>query len=267
MKILILSLVTFFLLMYIAIFVYFVITQELHIYLAPNRSNENCEAIKKLTKIEENNTILYHYDNQNSDTLVVFYHGNASIVCDMLFLADIFDENGVSYIFPEFSGYSDRSTQATHSNTLENVRDVVSFIEEADYNTVNVIGQSIGTGHAAYHSQIGKSDKLLLISPFTKLSDIAINSLSFYPSYVVRMFTDDTLDNQKNLSEYKGELVILHGSEDMIIPYSLGEDLFNSVHLAEKKLIPLKGYGHNDIYQSPQTMIVIQNFIQDQKIK
>lgn len=236
--------------------------QELLIYPSPNRTNEECKRNIMDNIVIHNGTTLYHEQVEGADTVVVFYHGNANIVCDMAFVMDIFDKKGISYIFPEYIGYSKDKRKTTHEGILENVQDTVDYIEEQDYEHVYVIGQSIGSGAASYHTSLQEPEKLLLITPFTTLTNVLTDMFPIYPQIFIERFFNDRFDNVERLTNYNGDLTIVHGTKDPVIDISHSEKILEAVSAKYEKLFIADGYGHAEINESDEMVDAIENIIQ-----
>ncbi|XLQ19570.1 MAG: alpha/beta hydrolase [Candidatus Moraniibacteriota bacterium] len=264
MKKIIVGILALLLVIYIGGFFFSSWAQELLIYPSPNRTNENCERKIAEKTVEHNETTLYHQSVENADEVIVFYHGNGNIVCDMVFVADIFNENDISYIFPEYTGYSDDGNKSTHEGVLKNVQDTADYIEQQDYEHVYVIGQSIGTGAAAYHTTLQEVEKLLLISPFTTLTDVIYEMVPLYPRIFIENFFVDLFNNKLRLQDYKGDLLIIHGTNDLVIDISQGLELFESTSARQKEFLSAEGFGHANIVESDEIIKVINDISQQE---
>jgi pimeloyl-ACP methyl ester carboxylesterase len=135
---------------------------------------------------------------------------------------------------------------------------VVDFVKERNFEDVTVIGESIGTGVAAYHTSLYPPESLLLISPFSDLVAIAARHYWYYP---VSLLVNNAFDNEKLLRGYKGRVLIVHGEADTIIPAALGEKLFHSLDTSDRKLFIVPGAGHNDIFESPSVDETLSQFM------
>lgn len=249
---------------YIAFFIFLIRDQDKIIYHPPARDFDTCKSFPSGTQnVTHNQTRMHHRHNDQSDTVVIFYHGNGNIACDLGFLANSFEVNNVSYIFPEYEGYGGDGEIATSDGVKRTVQNVISYIETQKYQNVIIIGQSVGTGAATYHTQIKSPDKLLLISPFDSIMGIAMNRFALYPKFLIQRFVDNAFDSIENLAKYKKEFVILHGNKDLVIPITRGKNLFENLNNDNKKLIIIPDVGHNRMYQDDEVMQVIKKFIQD----
>lgn len=255
----------FFVIFYISFFFYLISSQDDIIYHPPNRDFYLCGEFPEQTKIAEHKqTRMYHRHNPKSDKVVIFYHGNGNVACDLGFLANSFEVTGVSYIFPEYSGYGGDGKEPVSEEIKHNVKDVIDYIETQNYKEIIVIGQSVGTGVAGYHvSESLNVNKLLLISPFDNIIEVATRRFVFYPDFLIRLFVNNPFDNLENLKEFDGELVILHGDKDIIIPIERGKNLFESLKNENKEMIVIEGAGHNDVFDKERVLGEIKRFIRN----
>lgn len=250
------------LVIYVGGFFFAIWGQERLIYLSPNRINEDCERNIMDNAVVYNDTTLYHNQVEDSETVVVLYHGNANIVCDMGFVMDVLDEKSVSYIFPEYIGYSGDKQKTTHQGILKNVEDTVNYINEQNYEHVYIIGQSIGSGAASYHTLLQAPEKLLLITPFATLTNVIVDMFPMYPHIFIDNFFKDYFDNLSRLKDYDGDLVIVHGTKDPVINISQSKELLENVPAKDKKLFTAQGYGHAEINKSTEIIDAIKSIVE-----
>ena len=91
-----------------------------------------------------------------------------------------------------------------------------------------LVGQSIGCGPAIEMARRGYGKKLILLSPFTSLLAL---SKRIYPMFspalkLLPFLLLDKFDNLAKAKELKEvESLVIHGSQDEIVPYDMGRDL------------------------------------------
>jgi pimeloyl-ACP methyl ester carboxylesterase len=139
----------------------------------------------------------------------------------------------------------------------QDVQNVISFLKSRQITEVSIVGESIGTGVAAYHTSIAPPKKLLLLAPFTDLASVAKNRFWFYPT---SLLVNNAFDNVQNLQNYRGHTTIIHGNQDNIIPYKLGTKLYESLN-SEKHLVTIPAAGHNDLFRFETTYTAISEFL------
>lgn len=230
--------------------------QERLIYQPWTKDFDDCPELLDAERISFEGTRMYFKDN--GPWIAVLYHGNAGSACDRALYAQLFEESGYSYVLPEYAGYSNDVVRPTHDVIKNDVRHVIDFLAHEGYSDVVIVGESIGTGAAAYHVSLSPPSRLMLISPFTSLTDIARRRFWFYP---VSLLVRNAFDNVRLLADYRGPILVLHGDQDDIIPERLGRKLFVSLPSSEKRMVVVHGAGHNTMFAFPETFTAIRSFL------
>lgn len=244
---------------YVFGFFFLAMTQERWVYRVPARDNTTCDIEKDLR--EYSGTRIYHKNILGSKSAVVFYHGNGNVVCDMAFLMEFLHKQGVSTIFPEYTGYGGDEQKAAHRGVLSDVENVVEYIHGQDYENVYVMGQSIGTGAVGYHAHLADPDGIFLVSPFGKLVDVMSDLLFIYPRFFVHIAADEQFDTVSRIENYRGRVVVVHGTDDVRIRYSRGVELFEALQTDDKEFVSVEGYGHGGFFKNEDVLKVISQFI------
>jgi len=247
-----------FALFYISFGVFLTLNQEKIVYHPFPGDFESCSNFASAEKITYQGTRMYV--STTTGPTIVLYHGNAGSACDRYFYAAEFTQAGYGYIIVEYAGFSNDIREPSHELIKKDVENVISYLQSKNIEESIVVGESIGTGFATHHAHLDPPERLLLISPFTNLSDIAKERFWFYPT---SLLVDDALDNVASLKNYSGEVTIIHGTDDSIIPYKLGRQLFESI-TTEKNFISITGVGHNDLFTVQQTFSALQDFLRQE---
>ncbi len=200
----------------------------------------------------------FYFKKVSKDIVIVHYHGNADTACNNSSLKNFFEEFKTSVIFAEYSGYSDDGKKPSIKLILKDVENIHNFIKKKGFKHVIVFGQSLGSGAASYEAFLGGVDCLILATPFSSISDVA---KSKYPIFPVSLLLTENYDNEKWLKKYRGNILILHGNRDSVIPYRFSKKLFNSLKTKNKEYVLIEGKGHNDIWSSPIFIVKVINFI------
>jgi pimeloyl-ACP methyl ester carboxylesterase len=231
------------------------INQEQIVYQPWSHDFANCPALATAERVTHQGTRLY-VANTDGPT-VVLYHGNAGSACDRAFLAEQFTAAGYGYILVVYAGYSNDPVPPTHERIRQDVQNVIDYLKTNNIGPVAVVGESIGAGVAAYHTSLLPPERLLLISPFTNLADVAATRFWFYPT---RHLVDNAYDVERDLATFPGPTTIIHGTNDRIIPFRLGETLYHSL-TGTKTLVPITDAHHNNLFTSPATYRALAEFL------
>lgn len=241
---------------YVAYGAYLTLAQERIIYQPTPQDFSACADLAQAEKITYQGTRMYF--KNNGSRVVVLYHGNHGSACDRAFLAELFEQAGYSYILPEYAGYSNDTVKPSHERIKKDVENVTRFLQEKNFSEVLVVGESLGTRFSAYHTSLAPPQKLLLISAFPSLTDIAREVFWYYP---VSLLVKDSFNNARLIADFPGDVLMLHGEKDDIIPLKLGQKLFENLAVVHKKLIVVKEVGHNDIFFAEESWQAIYGFL------
>ena len=104
-----------------------------------------------------------------------------------------------------------------------------------------IFGRSLGGAVAVDLATRVKAGGLILESTFSSASDMADKILPLLARFIYLRYSFDSLEKIQNISS---PLLQIHSPDDEIIPFVLGEKLYQHAH-SKKQFIKLEG-GHND---------------------
>jgi hypothetical protein len=253
-----LTIISIILFVYILLGAVLFFSQRSMIYFPSTQDFDSCSGFSEYEKVRYNGTRMY-VKNQSPD-VIIYYHGNAGSACDRSITSSVFEETGSSVIYVEYAGYSNDPQPPSRERILNDVRNVQAFTAEKGYDRVTVYGQSIGSGPASYHASLGNVDTVILVTPFARLSDVA---QSQFPMYPVGLLLQEDYDNVSWLSEYDGDVIILHGDQDEVIADRFSRDLYEELQTGKKEYLRIEGVGHNDMWSSASFRNTLSDLLQD----
>ena len=230
------------------------------VYHPTNEDFYSCEKLPEFTKEEFNGTRFFYRDAIDDSTVMVYYHGNQGSACDRFYLTNGFQRIGVRMIFVEYTGYAGDDIKPSKELLLNDVHNIKKFIESKKINKTAVVGESLGSAMASYHSSIDNNVySVILVAGFDSVQSIAENRyLKYYP---INYFKFDNYDNTKYLKDYNKRLVMIHGKLDNNIPIYHAKRLYNLTPAKEKLFIEHENAKHNDLYQYFNTYRAIRHGI------
>ena len=219
--------------------------QEKYIYYPYETDFQDCPSFAAADKILSGSSRGY-LTKRSLEKIIVYYHGNAGSACDRAFMDSFFANQDYSTFFAEYSGYGEKGQKSSMSNLLQNVVDTIDFLKTQNFKKIVVVGESVGVGPAAYHALHSGIDKLILVTAYNNLADVAFSHYPFYPMRLLlrNNFTPDTW-----LAHYKGSVSIIVAENDEIIPNKLSQKLYENIPSDLKKIYTVKNAGHNSIYE------------------
>ena len=232
-------------------------SQRSMIYYPFPQDFESCSGFSDYEKINHNGTRFYYKHNEGSESVIVYYHGNAGSACDRSMLKSFFESFNSSVIFVEYAGYSNDVQSPSKELILRDVDNVDDYVRES-FDKVLVFGLSIGSGVASYQASLGNVDSLIAVNSFSRLSRVAQSKYPIYPAFIL---LSEEYDNAEWLRGFQGEILLVHGDKDKIIPYRFSKELFDEIDCEKKEYILIEGRNHNNIWGSAEFRNKIAGFI------
>jgi fermentation-respiration switch protein FrsA (DUF1100 family) len=176
---------------------------------------------------------------------LLFAHGNGELIDDWLQPMRALSRLGLGVLLVEYPGYGrsqGEPSQETIGETMLAAYDALASREEIDASRIVAYGRSLGGGAVGTLLRAGGAERPLaaaiLQSTFTDVPAMA-RSLLPVPASLIR----DPLDTLDAIAHFEGPVLVAHGRQDDLIPFSHGEALAAAAPRAE-----LLSYdcGHND---------------------
>ncbi|MCC7331004.1 MAG: alpha/beta hydrolase [Flavobacteriales bacterium] len=160
---------------------------------------------------------------------LIFFHGNAGSLITQHKSMLPFVKAGYKAYMIDYSGFGFSSGKATRSNVLLDGISAVEKFTRLDTTAKWIIyGQSLG-GHltpvVALETQ-KEIDGIVVEGAFTSHQDIGANTAGF----IARILIAEKYSGVKAISKFNKPVLIIHSTEDEIIPYRMGEELFKEAN-------------------------------------
>lgn len=214
------------------------------IYHPDNQIFGACEELAHTEHLNLDGTRAYYYHNASTSRIAVVYHGNEGSACDRAIYTTAFSMHQYSYMFVEYAGYSNDPREPSKELLLQDAEHVIDFLNEQSYETVVVIGESLGSGVGSYHASKHEIDTIIYVTPFDTLASRASNLMWMYP---VSLLLHQNYDNITWAHDVP-RACIIHGTNDKVIPLEHAQRLYDSLATNDKTLTIIEGAGHGDIY-------------------
>jgi fermentation-respiration switch protein FrsA (DUF1100 family) len=104
-------------------------------------------------------------------------------------------------------------------------------------------GESLGTVVLLQLALEVPPRALILESPFTSAVEMGQRAFPWLP---VRWIMRNRFASIEKIGHYHGPLLIIHGTQDTVIPFAMGQALFGHAN-APKRFYAVVGADHNDV--------------------
>ena len=122
---------------------------------------------------------------------------------------------GYDIFIPDYRSYGKTEGRIVSEQQLYNDVQVAYDYLSDRYDKIIIIGYSLGTGMASYLSQNNDPLHLVLVAPFTSLTDIKNKFLWMFPDFILKY----KLPVEHHLEFANCDVTIVHGTDDEVVDY------------------------------------------------
>ncbi|WP_073975378.1 alpha/beta hydrolase [Erythrobacter donghaensis] len=172
---------------------------------------------------------------------VVYFHGNGGSLAGATRETALLAERGYGVLLVEYRGYGGNPGAPSEAGLYADGRAAMAFLAAqgiAPARTV-VIGHSLGSGTATEMARQFAPAALILLAPFTTLPDAAAFAMPWVPA---ELLVRDRYDNRGKLAGLAMPVLVLHGTADAVVPFTLGKRLAAAGPTATFRAV--EGAGH-----------------------
>jgi len=171
-----------------------------------------------------------------SNGLILYFHGNAGSLKRWGEYATDFTSLGYDVFMIDYRGYGKSTGKPNEENLYQDAQTVLNWLKTSvTYSHLIIYGRSLGSAVATHLAGRSKPDLLILEAPFDELASV----LYFFPSRY-------RFPNNAMLPEVKCRKIIIHGTDDGVVPLSSALRLKPLLRDSDQFVIIERG-GHNDL--------------------
>ena len=193
---------------------------------------------------------------------IIYFGGNAENVGNSIgAFANHFGQHSV--YLANYRGYAGSSGDPSEVAFFE---DAVALYDSVSrqHRKVLVIGRSLGSGVAVYLATQRKIEKLVLVTPYDSVENVASNR---FPVFPVRFLLKDKFNSLPRAQQIQIPTLMLLAQHDTVVPHPHSQQLFAALATSSKssQLFPLT--DHNSIIEDASYWQRLQQFFAVSSIK
>ena len=167
----------------------------------------------------------YHKKDSNNYKTILFLHGNAGSLENRIHKINHFNDMNLNFLIVAWRGFSGNKGQPTEKGLYIDAKSAVDWLEKKGINIENIViyGESLGTGVATEIAQNNNFAGIILESPFTSMVEAGKTK---YPIFPIGLLLKDKYESDKKVKNIKSPILIMHGKEDKIVPFWMGNKMF-----------------------------------------
>jgi len=200
------------------------------------------------------------FNPDSTKGVLLYFHGNAGSLKDWGFAAsDIADKTGWAVWIMDYPGYGKSTGPLAKNEKIliemgQALRDKI--VNEKSQLPLVLFGRSVGSGIATVLASEMQPSGLILETPYRSIAKMGREIFAFLPE----SFSRYDLDNEKLLPSVDlASVLILHGTDDRVIPFYHGELL--SELSPQARFVAIEGGGHNNLDAFSVYWPAVKNFL------
>jgi len=166
----------------------------------------------------------FHLKNSNKKT-ILFLHGNAGNLDNRIDKLNSLGSMDINFLIISWRGYSGNPGNPSEAGLYKDVLGGIKWLNEKGISNDQIIlyGESLGTAIATEVGQNKNFAGIILEAPFTSMVDMG---QKIYPIFPVKFLLKDKYESKNKIKNLKSPLLVLHGRKDKIVPFYMGEKIF-----------------------------------------
>ncbi|PLY06230.1 MAG: alpha/beta hydrolase [Arcobacter sp.] len=180
--------------------------------------------------------------NKGKEKALIYYGGNAENIEQNIdsFLKDF---PGRTIYLINYRGYGRSEGLPTEKDLFNDALKIYANIQK-NHKSISLIGKSLGSGIASYVASKKNIEKLVLITPYDSILNVAKEAYPFLP---VSFLLKDKYESIKYIPQIKTKSMIIYGGKDTIINPKRTENLIKQFKKGQVKTVLISKAGHNNI--------------------
>ena len=161
----------------------------------------------------------------------------------------------------DYRGYGRSSGIPTEAGILDDALLIYDTIK-AKHRDISLFGRSLGTGVACYVAAHRVAKKLVLITPYDSIENVARDR---YPIFPLSLLVKDKYDSLSRVPQIKAETIILIAEHDTVVPKHHAYTLAEAFPKEQIRTYEIKGSHHNDIADTAEYSTILKAFLKEEE--
>ena len=228
---------------YAGLNVYAAICANNMIFPVPPSSYQDDDQILKLQGSDGESISAYFLKNDSSDRLLIYSHGNGEDIGQIRPLLEHFQQLGASILAYDYPNYGTSTGRASESGTYAAIEATFKYATESLGYTperITLYGRSLGSGPSTWLAEQEGVAGLILDGAFTS---------TFRVMTGIKLLSWDKFDNYARLPNIKSPILIIHGTDDRVVPFTHAQKNWGQIEGTKQKLF-VQGAGHGDLIET-----------------
>lgn len=176
--------------------------------------------------------------------LILYFHGNADNLQRWGNYAADLTQVGYDVLMVDYRGYGKSDGEPSEANLYQDAQVVFDWSRQNfQYNRLILYGRSLGAAVASKLATTNEADYLILETPFDEINTVAHPAFKPVTRFLAKRLT---LSNKDHLHHVKCSVLVIHGTDDWIVPLESAIRLKDYLKTGDEFII-INGGGHKNL--------------------
>ena len=166
----------------------------------------------------------FHLKDSKKKT-ILFLHGNAGNLDNRIDKLNFLGNMDINFLIISWRGYSGNPGNPSETGLYKDALGGIEWLNKKGISNDRIIlyGESLGTAITTEVAQNENFAGIILEAPFTSMVDMG---QKIYPIFPVKFLLKDKYESKNKIKNIKSPILVLHGRKDKIVPFYMGEKIF-----------------------------------------
>jgi abhydrolase domain-containing protein 17 len=225
---------------YLTIAGYAYIFGDRSILPAPPSSYETLPGLLQLTTPNQQTIAALYLPNPTAKYTLLMSHGNGEDLGEIRSQMEAFKAMGLSVFAYDYRGYGKSQGSASVGNVYDDIETAYGYLTQTlkiPPDRILLFGRSVGGGPSTYLASRQPIAGMILQSTFISTFRVVIP---------IQILPIEKFPNQEHLRKTRAPLLLIHGTDDRVIPYWHSQVLYQTAQ-GPKQFFTVEGADHNDV--------------------
>jgi fermentation-respiration switch protein FrsA (DUF1100 family) len=177
--------------------------------------------------------------------VILYFHGNGGALSYRVQRFRKLIGDGVGLVALEYRGFGGNDGSPSEYGLIADGEAAYAFAA-ARYPARQLVlwGESLGTGVAVQLAAEKPVGRVILEAPFTSAAAVASARYWYLP---VRLLMKDQYRSDESIGKIAAPVLILHGAHDHVVPFAMGERMFELTKAPNKHIVRFLDGDHEDL--------------------
>jgi uncharacterized protein len=187
----------------------------------------------------------WHIAPRQGRPVILYFHGNGGALHYRVERFRMLAREGIGLVALEYRGYGGNTGAPSEAGLIADAEAAYAFAA-ARYPAKQIVlwGESLGTGVAVALATRKPVGRVILEAPFTSTVAVAASRYWYLP---VGLLMKDQFRSDELIGRVTAPVLILHGARDQVVPFAMGERMFELTTAPNKHIVRFLDGDHQDL--------------------